>query len=411
MRERGHLHYDLIVIGMGLAGLMAAKTAVEAGQRVLIIGKGMGSLCLFSSTVDVLGILPKSINIKEGLSQWIQLHPRHPYSNMGVEKIVEALSSFTALFPSSYSFRSINDGNCLILTGAGTLRPTYLIPATMLAGNMLEGRQGLVVGFKGYKDFYAHYVAAPVQCQGMTLSLPESPREEMTAAAVSRLMEMQPFRERIGKQIRERKNGATWVGFPAILGLHDPIHVKKDLEDVIGAEIFEIPTLPPSIPGQRIFTRFKGYLIQKGVTWLLGHSISQASFNGKRCEMVFVSNPPVLTSYSADHFVLATGRFLGGGLAATQEKIFEPIFDLPVCQPASREHWFGKTFLAGHPIHEVGVQTDSNFRPIDDKGEVLLENVRVAGSILAHHDSIGEKSREGIEIATGYMAAKHALEK
>jgi anaerobic glycerol-3-phosphate dehydrogenase len=57
---------------------------------------------------------------------------------MGVEKIVEALSSFTALFPSSYSFRSINDENCLMLTGAGTLRPTYLIPTTMLAGNMLE---------------------------------------------------------------------------------------------------------------------------------------------------------------------------------------------------------------------------------------------------------------------------------
>jgi glycerol-3-phosphate dehydrogenase subunit B len=224
-------------------------------------------------------------------------------------------------------------------------------------------------------------------------------------------MEKQPFRERIGKQIRERKNGATWVGFPAILGLHDPIHVKKDLEDVIGAEIFEISTLPPSIPGQRIFARFKEYLIQKGATWLLGHSISQASLSGKRCEMVFVSNPPVLTSYSADRFVLATGRFVGGGLAATQEKIFEPIFNLPVCQPASREHWFGKTFFANHPIHQVGIQTDPCFRPIDDKGDVLLENVWVAGSILAHHDSIGEKSREGIEIATGYMAAKRALEK
>jgi len=405
------MHYDIIIIGMGLAGLMAAKTAIEAGQRVLIIGKGMGSLCLFSSTIDVLGTLTAPMKMKNGLSQWIQHHPRHPYSNMGVEKIVEALSSFTALFPSSYSFRSINDGNCLMLTGAGTLRPTYLIPTTMLAGNMLEGRQGLVVGFKGYKDFYAHYVAAPLKCQGMTLSLPESPREEMTAAAVSRLMEKQPFRERIGKQIRERKNGATWVGFPAILGLHDPIHVKKDLEDAIGAEIFEISTLPPSIPGQRIFARFKEYLIQKGATWLLGHSISQASLNGKRCEMVFVSNPPVLTSYSADRFVLATGRFVGGGLAATQEKIFEPIFNLPVCQPASREHWFGKTFFANHPIHQVGIQTDPCFRPIDDKGDVLLENVWLAGSILAHHDSIGEKSREGIEIATGYMAAKRALEK
>jgi glycerol-3-phosphate dehydrogenase subunit B len=59
----------------------------------------------------------------------------------------------------------------------------------------------------------------------------------------------------------------------------------------------------------------------------------------------------------------------------------------------------------------VGIQTDPCFRPIDDKGDVLLENVWVAGSILAHHDSTGEKSREGIEIATGYMAVKHALEK
>jgi glycerol-3-phosphate dehydrogenase subunit B len=285
------MHYDIIIIGMGLAGLMAAKTSVEAGQRVLIIGKGMGSLCLFSSTIDVLGTLPQSIKMENGLSQWIQHHPRHPYSNVGVEKIFEALSSFTALFPYSYSFRSINDENSIMLTGAGTLRPTYLIPTTMLAGRTLDGRQGLVVGFKGYKDFYAHYVAAPLKCQGMTLSLPESLREEMTAAAVSRLMEKKPFRERIGKQIRERKNGTAWVGFPAILGLHDPIHVKKDLEDVIGTEIFEIPTLPPSIPGQRIFARFKEYLIQKGATWLLGHSISQASSNESNVKG-FVSNPP-----------------------------------------------------------------------------------------------------------------------
>ena len=405
------MHYDIIIIGMGLAGLMAAKTAIEAGQRVLIIGKGMGSLCLFSSTIDVLGVFPQSTKMENGLSQWIQDHPRHPYSHMGVEQIVEAVSSFTALFPSSYSFRSINDENCFIVTGAGTLRPTYLIPTTMLARNSLAGRQGLIVGFKGYKDFYAHYIASSLKSQAMTLSLPESPREEMTAAAISRLMEKMPFRERIGKEIRERKNGATWVGFPAILGLHDPVHVKKDLEDVIGAEIFEIPTLPPSIPGERIFTRFKEYLIGKGATWLLGHSVSKASFNGKRCEMVLVSTPPVLTSYSADRFVLATGRFVGGGLAATQEKIFEPIFGLPVYQPASREHWFGKTFLADHPVHQVGIQTDPCFRPIDDKEDLLLENVWVAGSILAHHDSITEKSREGIEIATGHMAAKRALEK
>jgi anaerobic glycerol-3-phosphate dehydrogenase len=38
-----------------------------------------------------------------------------------------------------------------------------------------------------------------------------------------------------------------------------------------------------------------------------------------------------------------------------------------------------------------------------------LENVWVAGSMLSHHNLIKEKSREGIEISTGSMAALEAL--
>lgn len=126
------MHYDLIVIGMGLSGLMAAKTAAEAGQKVLIVGKGMGSLSLFSNSIDVLGQLPKTMKMephrqtsdvdtkahrgehpvpedqftheqvsghlgtgmKDGLSQWIKDHPEHPYAKVGLIKIEEALSSF-----------------------------------------------------------------------------------------------------------------------------------------------------------------------------------------------------------------------------------------------------------------------------------------------------------------------------
>ena len=77
------MHYNLIVIGMGLSGLMAAKTAAEAGQKVLIIGKGMGSLCLFSNTIDVLGQPPKTMKIRDSLSKWIEDHPLHPYSKVG----------------------------------------------------------------------------------------------------------------------------------------------------------------------------------------------------------------------------------------------------------------------------------------------------------------------------------------
>jgi len=405
------LHFDVIVIGMGLSGLMAAKTAAEMGRKVLIIGKGMGSLSLFSNTIDVLGNFPTTIKMKDSLFLWIKGHPDHPYSKVRLESIEEALSSFLSLFPPPYTFQSVGEGNCLIPAGAGILRPTYLIPITMLPGTSLKEGYGLIVGFKGFKDFYAHYIADQLNCRGITLSLPEAFLQEITATALARLMEKESFRENIGKEIKKQLSDETHVGLPALLGMKDPFKVKKDLEQIVGAEVFEIPILPPSIPGMRIFNRFKEWLIQKGVTFLLGHSISKASIKGKKCERIEVFHAPISASYLSDCYILSTGRFIGGGLVSDEEKIFEPIFNLPVVQPQSREGWFEKSFFdtLPYPIHHAGILTDPSFRPINEKGELIFENVWVAGSILAHHRCVTEKSREGIEIATGYMAAKRAI--
>lgn len=407
------MHYDLIIIGLGLSGLMAAKKAAEMGKKVLIIGKGMGSLCLFSNTIDILGTLSKAMNISDGLSQWIKDHPQHPYSKIGWERISEALSSFTSLFPPPYSFQTLGNRNYFIPTGAGTLHPTYLIPISMIAGSSLKEGTALFVGFKGFKDFYAHYAGHQFKCRGITLHLPDVFRQEITGAALSRLMEKSLFRETVGKEIRKHLKNETSVGLPALLGMVDPVSVKNNLEEAIGVEIFEIPILPPSIPGIRIFNRFKEWLTQNGVTILLGYSVSKTILRGKKCERIEISNPPVVTSHTADRFILATGRFIGGGLIADEEKIYEPLFNLPLAQPHSRKDWFEKSFFNDlpHPVHQSGVLTDSSLRPIDEKGNLTLENVWIAGSILAHHHCIHEKSREGIEIATGYWAAKEALEK
>ena len=148
----------------------------------------------------------------------------------------------------------------------------------------------------------------------------------------------------------------------------------------------------------------------KGVTFLIGHSVATTTLKGKRCEGVDVFNPPVTTFYTADRFILATGRFVGGGLKADGEKIFEPVFNLPVAQPKSREAWFKNSFFNSHPIHQAGILTDSSFRPVNERGDLVLENVWIAGSILANHRCIEEKSREGIEIATAYRAAKNAFQ-
>jgi len=405
------MQYDVIIIGMGLSGLMAAKTAVDAGKKVLVIGKGLGTLAVLSNTIDLLGGVPPETKMKEGLSQWIDDHPEHPYGKTGMERIEEALSSFNAFFPPPYSFQAREEANSFIPTGAGTLRPTYLLPSTMMRGATLKEKGALIVGFQGYKDFSARRVADSFRCRGITLALPGIPHSEITAAALARSMEQPSFREAIAAEIKKEIQGEALVGLPAVLGLNDPMAVRKDLEKKTGASLFEIPVLPPSIPGMRVFNRFNARLLQKGATLLMGHAVSKVALRGTRCDGIEISHPPVVQIYTAGCYILATGRFIGGGLKGDRERITEPLFGLPVHQPPSRLEWFQGAFFSdqGHPVHRAGVLTDSSFRPLDERGEVLLENVRVAGTILAHHVCIAEKSREGIEIATGYAAAKMAL--
>jgi glycerol-3-phosphate dehydrogenase subunit B len=405
------MHYDLIIIGMGLSGLMAAKTAVEGKKRVLIIGKGIGTLSLFSNTIDVLGQLPDAMSMSEGIFRWTKDHPGHPYAKLGGGGMEEAFSSFFSLFPSPYSFQQVGDGNCLVPTGAGTFRPTRYIPATMTAGVSLKNGDALIVGFKGFKDFYAGYMADHFACRSLILSLPEFSNQEITSTALARWMERESFRNRIAQEIRKQLHGETRVGFPAVLGIREPSLVKKGLEEAIGVNVFEIPILPPSIPGMRIFYRLKEWLIEKGVTFLLGYPASAAAVRNGRCEEVRVDHPPVMTPYSADRFILASGRFIGGGLSADRNQISEPLFHMPVSQPDSRKDWFGNSFFASpsHALHSAGIRVDSTLRPIDERGNPILDNVWIAGSILAGHHSLEEGSREGISISTGYAAARQTL--
>ncbi|MBM4307658.1 MAG: anaerobic glycerol-3-phosphate dehydrogenase subunit B [Deltaproteobacteria bacterium] len=403
------MHYDLIVIGMGLSGLMAAKTAAEMGKKVLIIGKGLGTLSIFSNTIDLLGTIPPTMKMKDGLSQWVHDHPEHPYGKVGLEKIEEALSSFNSFFPPPYTFQSKNDANSLVPTGAGTFRLTYLIPSTMMKGINLKEKKTLIIGFEGYKDFYARRLADLLNCRGITLSLSENPQTEMTAAALARRMEKPSLRDFIGAEVKKEIRDEELIGFPAVLGVNDPMGVRKDIEKKIGASIFEIPGLPPSIPGMRIFNRFKAKLIQKGGNFLSGYSVSKAIPRKNHFEKIEVFHPPVTNSYSADHFILATGRFIGGGLLADRERIVEPLFNLPVSYIGSQEEWFGKSFFAQHSIHGYGILTDASLRPIDENGKPIFENVWVAGTILSGHHCVNEKSREGIEITTGYWTARNAM--
>ncbi len=88
--------------------------------------------------------------------------------------------------------------------------------------------------------------------------------------------------------------------------------------------------------------------------------------------------------------------------------IRETALDLPVRAPANRADWFSPRFLdpAGHAIYTAGIPVDPCLRPIDLHGAPVYTNVAVAGATLGGTDTVRERSRSGVSIATGWAAGR-----
>jgi glycerol-3-phosphate dehydrogenase subunit B len=84
--------YDVVVIGVGLAGLTAALRLAEQGQRVLVVAKGIGGTHLAPATIDVLGYVDGPVESPaRALPQFAAAHPDHPYRRLSVEVIRSSL--------------------------------------------------------------------------------------------------------------------------------------------------------------------------------------------------------------------------------------------------------------------------------------------------------------------------------
>jgi glycerol-3-phosphate dehydrogenase subunit B len=105
--------------------------------------------------------------------------------------------------------------------------------------------------------------------------------------------------------------------------------------------------------------------------------------------------------------VLATGGIAGGGLIGRSDgRLVEPLLDLPVEAPPAESWLAADPFdLAGHPLEAAGIRTDSDLRPVDARGKVVLENVAVVGSLLAGQHYLIERCGDGVAIASGHLAA------
>ncbi|MBK9091748.1 MAG: glycerol-3-phosphate dehydrogenase subunit GlpB [Anaerolineae bacterium] len=423
---------DLLVIGAGLAGLQAAITAAQAGARVRLIAKGLSATHWAAGTVDVLGYAPAAEGaapalVQRPLDAIAGVPAPHPYSLLGREGVASALDSFVALTHElgvPYE-GSANGGNLLLPSPVGAPRPAFLAPRAQRGGDLSRPEPMLIVGFQGMRDFYPELIAANLNKQGfaaraafLPLSLLNS-QHDRNSVQLAHGLDNPRVTAKLAAELKRLLKPGERIGLPAILGLANHLGVLDDLRTQTGAVIFEIPTLPPSVPGIRLHAALRKHVEALGVRVEIGmegigfHAEGDAEGDAGNIQWVETSTSARPLKHRAAKYLLATGGILGGGFNSNHlGRVWEVIFDLPLTVPQQRHQWFQSQFLdpQGHPVFRGGVAVNGDWQPLKGDGTPVYRNLWAAGGLLAGGDYIQERSLEGVAIASGRAAATRLLQ-
>ena len=420
--------YDTIVIGAGLAGLTTACQLVQANQKVLLVTHGLGALLLASGCIDVLGFQPADSRapLKNPLSKlddFLAEQPDHPYRFSGKENIQAGLATFQKLVQhDSLDYQGTADHNWLLPSPAGAVRPTCLAPASLARGELSQGGGMLIIGFRELRDFYPALISQNlneqnlgVQTDSLTVDLPPIPIADdmnVTPIELAHVFEEPDFRGQVVNIIKAKSRGYDRIGFPAVLGIERHAEVVADLEKQLGKTIFEISTLPPSVPGRRLFERLRQIFTQAGGRIIIGSKVIDGTIeDGRVAQIRFeTANRPKIVK--AQNYVLATGGIYGGGIQTDADggegKVWEPIFGLPVAANSNRHRWFARGFLdpKGQPFAGYGVRVNQQLNPVNGNNTPVAENLYVAGATIAGADWTRGRTGEGVALATAATIVK-----
>lgn len=364
------MKFDTVIIGGGLAGMVAGITLQKAGQQTAIISTGQNALHFFSGSFE---------SLNEANPRIVEL-----FSEAGVRLHYKPGVWLTPLGKFREASLSLEDVD--------------ILPSPKF------GRRGLIVNFLGYHDFFSSFLAEGLEKQGMScrvrfLNLPEleilqqSP-SEMRSVQIARTMDK--LWEKVVQEVRVLLKDEDTVVLPQVFGLQDP-SVPGRVRSSIPARVVFAGTLPPSVPGIRTIILLKQRYQLLGGTYLMGDEVVRAHTHEGVVHSVATKN---LDNHyiEAKNFILCTGGFFSKGLVSNPFQVYEPIFGLDVSYQEDRNQWYNPSFQEDQPYMHFGVKADENLHAIQD-GKAL-ENLYVAGSVLGDtHPEFGTAAGAAIRTA------------
>jgi glycerol-3-phosphate dehydrogenase subunit B len=390
--------YDIIVIGAGVAGLTAGARLAASGLKVALVTTGEPTACLSTGCIDVCSLAGSPL---QGIER---LPPEHPFHLVPQEMIRLALADFQEhMADPALPYTGTPDHNRRVLSAIGTFKTTCLTPSTMKSSAQCEDEKIHIVTFAGLKDFYPSYI---------TSRLPHASFSTYDAGATTTMgiaanFEDEDFLEAFILWLEQLCIREDKIAFPAVLGLESSAEIVRKIEYRLERPVFEIPTIPPSMPGRRLFNALKDRFRRKGGVIYWGWPVIGAEKAGRQIEAVMAESRGRPISLNAKAFILATGSFVGGGLYAGRDRIIEKVFDLPVYTPGPWEDWYEQDYFSpDHGIAKAGVPIDSSFRPVSSP----WDNVFVCGAVVAHLNALKNGCGHGFALASAYAAASSCLE-
>jgi len=415
---------EAVIVGAGLAGLTAGVRLAEAGLRTTLVAKGPGATHLAPATIDVLGYTPDLVERPAAaFPSFAAERPDHPYARLSAD-IVAASAEWLREHVPSLTYVGTIEENLLLPTAVGVPKPSAFVPEAMAAGDLRPGGRFAFAGLRALKDFYPAYLADNLSQAklptGVTVDArPVHLTDPVTEADVSpigyaRMFEDLEFRSVVAAELLPRLEPGESVGFPSVLGLHQHRTTWLDLQDRLGRPVFEVPTLPPSVAGIRLFHSLRDAFVRAGGRLVMGSTaVGAGTRNGVVDNVVIQTAAARPTPVEARWFVLATGGFAEGAIFLdSYGEVHESVFGLAVSGvPAAGEPRFLPRYFDDQPTARAGITVDERLRPVDAEGNVAFDNLFAAGAALGGAEPWRELSGNGLALASGFAVASAIVER
>jgi glycerol-3-phosphate dehydrogenase subunit B len=420
---------DVLVLGGGMAGALAALAARDAGATVALVRRAPGATALSSGAVcvapDLGAVAGEPLAWRRGplesARRLAAVRRDHPYAAVGegLARLGDALA-FAARELAAVLVPPL-DRPRFLPTVHGTVLPCALCQDSMEAGDLLAVRGPLaVVGFRGHLGFDAALVAAGLeryrarggpQLVAAELDLPGPELAQARPHELARALEAPGAAEALGVRLRDvLPPGVGAALLPPVLGLAAEARVAARIAAAAGLPVAEPPSDVPSVPGLRLHRALEARLAAAGVELVTGVA---AAPRGPDAPLEVGGR-----SLEAAAWVLATGRFVGGGIAR-RGALVETVLGLEVqaaeggeagvhlaARPASSLTLRDRR--APQPLLSAGLRVDESLRPVDALGAPAHPRLFAAGAVIGGHEQATDGTGLGVAILTGWLAGRAA---